>query len=103
MKVTSEKLENSQIKLNIEADQTEVDNYLKKAYRELAGRVSVPGFRKGKTPRDVLESFIGKDALFREALEHLIPDLYEKALKEKQIIPVARAEIELVKKEPKSL
>ncbi|MBN1327402.1 MAG: trigger factor family protein, partial [Candidatus Cloacimonetes bacterium] len=96
MKITSEKIENAQVKLNIEVDSGEVAKYMDKAYRELVAKVNVPGFRKGKTPRSVLEKHIGKDALMQEAIEHLIPDAYRKALEDENIEPIAQAEIDLV-------
>jgi trigger factor len=100
MKITSEKIENAQVKLNIEVDSGEVAKYMDKAYRELVEKVNVPGFRKGKTPRSVLEKHIGKDALMQEAIEHLIPDAYRKALEDENIEPIAQAEIDLVQMDP---
>jgi trigger factor len=60
----------------------------------------VPGFRKGKTPRNVLESLIGKDALLQEALEDMVPEVYEKAIKEKQIEPIARPKVDIKQTNP---
>jgi trigger factor len=100
MKVTAEKLQNSQIELNIEMEGGEQDEYEKKAYNHLVGRVKIPGFRKGKTPRSVLERHIGKDAFLEETLEFLIPEAYRKALEEQNIDPIAHPEIQLVQNEP---
>ena len=100
MKVTSEKIENSQIELNIEMDAEEQSNYEQKAYNNLVGKVKIPGFRKGKTPKAILERHIGKDAFLEETLELLIPEVYEKALEEQNIDPVARPDIQLVQREP---
>ncbi len=100
MKITAEKLENSQIALNIEIEDGEQDEYEKKAYNHLVGKVRIPGFRKGKTPRSVLERHIGKEAFLEETLEFLIPEVYKKALEEQNIDPIARPEIELIQNEP---
>jgi len=100
MKVSAEQIENSQVSLNVEMEVGEVDEYLDKAYNHLVGRVKVPGFRKGKTPRPILERHIGKDALLQEALDHLIPDAYQKALSEQKIEPISRPEIHIVQTEP---
>ncbi len=100
MKVSTEPVENSQITLNIEMEQVEIDKYLDKAYSRLVKRVSVPGFRKGKAPRDILERHIGKDTLFQEALEDLIPTVYREALDEQKIDPIAQPQFELIKTEP---
>jgi trigger factor len=100
MKVSTEPVENSQITLNIEMEPVEIDKYLDKAYNRLVKRVSVPGFRKGKAPRDILERHIGKDTLFQEALEDLIPSVYREALDEQKIDPIAQPQFELIKTEP---
>jgi trigger factor len=100
MKVSSEQIENSQVSLNVEMEIVEVEEYLDKAYNRLVGKVKIPGFRKGKTPRPILERHIGKDALFQEALDHLIPDAYQKALSEQKIEPISRPEISIINTEP---
>lgn len=100
MKVSTEPVENSQVALNVEMEAVEVDEYLEKAYNRLVGKVSIPGFRKGKAPRVILEQHVGKDTLFQEALECLIPEAYEKALEEQEIEAIARPKIELTQTEP---
>jgi trigger factor len=100
MKVSTEPIENRQVALNIEMEPVEIDKYLDKAYARLVKRVSVPGFRKGKAPRDILERHIGKDALFQEALEDLIPRAYKEALDEQNIDAIGQPQFELVKTEP---
>ena len=100
MKISTEPIENSQVALNVEMERAEVDEYLDKAYRRLVRKVSVPGFRKGKAPRDVLEHHIGKDALFQEALEQLVPNAYEEALERQEIDAIAQPQIEVVQTEP---
>jgi len=100
MKVSTEPVENSQVALNIEMEPPEIDKYLDRAYNRLVKRISVPGFRKGKAPRDILERHIGKDALFQEALEDLIPMAYKEALDEQKIDPIAQPKFELIKTEP---
>lgn len=100
MKVSTEPVENSQIALNVEMEAVEVDEYLEKAYNRLVGKVSIPGFRKGKAPRVILEQHVGKDTLFQEALECLIPEAYEKALEEQEIEAIGQPKIELTQTEP---
>jgi len=100
MKVSTEPMENSQVALNVEMEAPEVDKYLEKAYNRLVGKVSVPGFRKGKTPRAILERHIGKDALLEEALELLVPKVYEEALQSQEIDAIAQPQIEIVQTEP---
>lgn len=100
MKVSTEPVENSQVALNVEMEAVEVDEYLEKAYNHLVGKVSIPGFRKGKAPRVILEQHVGKDTLFQEALECLIPEAYEKALEEQEIEAIGQPKIELTQTEP---
>lgn len=96
MKVTAERIDNHKTVLNFEIPQTEVSKAMEKAYRKLANQVNIPGFRKGKAPRKVVEMRIGKEALLDEAFEILAPEVYTKALKEQEITPVGRPEIEVV-------
>ena len=100
MKVTNEKTENSQVFLTIETDPFEVEEATEKAFKKLVKRVNVPGFRKGKAPRAVLERHVGKEALVNDMLEELVPEAYEKALEEQKIDAFARPQIEVVQTEP---
>ena len=100
MKVTAETLENSQVSLNIEVEGSELGEALDNAYRRLVNRVSVPGFRKGKAPRVILERHIGKSALMEEALEELIPRLYREAVESQKIEPIEQPQMEIVQTEP---
>jgi trigger factor len=76
--------------------QTELDL----AYHRLAQRAEIPGFRKGKAPREVLERHISKDRLLEDALSQLLPRAYEKALKEQELEPIANPDIEITQTEP---
>jgi trigger factor len=100
MKVNTENLENRRIALSIEAEASELDQSLSEAYRRLVNEVSIPGFRKGKAPRDILVQHIGRQGLLEEALEHLIPRLYQQAVESQKIDPIARPEIEVSQTEP---
>ncbi|MCK4403086.1 MAG: trigger factor [Dehalococcoidia bacterium] len=100
MKVTREKLENCQVSLNIEAEARELEKALDEAYHRLVSKVSIPGFRKGKTPRAILEQHLGKSTLLEEALERLIPQLYKQAIESEKIEPIAQPQIEVTQNEP---
>ncbi len=100
MKVSVEDLENRRMALNIEAEAGEIDKSLDEAYHHLVKEVSVPGFRKGKAPRVILEQQIGKGALLQEALEHLVPRLYKEAIQSKNLEPIAEPELEITQSEP---
>jgi len=100
VKVTRDKTENSQVFLTVEMEPAEVEESLEKAYRRLVKKVNMPGFRRGKAPRDLLERHIGKERLFEEALDKLLPEAYEKAIDEQKIEPFAQPQIEITQTDP---
>ncbi len=100
MKVTKERVENRQAFLTVELEPVEMEASLEKAYRRIVKRTNVPGFRKGKAPRSIIERYIGKDKLYTEALDQLIPDAYQKSLEETELEPYAQPLIEITQQEP---
>ncbi len=100
MKVTREKIENRQAHLTVAMEPAEMETAKQDAYRRLAQQASIPGFRKGKAPRAVVERHLGKDRLLDEAVEHLLPQAYEQAVKEDAIEPYARPEVEITQHDP---
>jgi len=100
MKVTKEKTENSQVFLSIEIEPAEQERALEKAYYRLAKKTNIPGFRKGKAPRAILERYIGKESLLHDALNHLLPEAYERAIKEQEIDAFAQPHIEVTQTDP---
>lgn len=96
MKTTAERIEKNKIVLEMEIPQNEVAKALDKAYHRLAQKVNIPGFRKGKAPRKILEMRLGKEVLLDEAFDMIAPSAYSKALDEQKIEPVGRPEIEVV-------
>ena len=100
MKVTRDKTEKSQAFLTIEMEPDEMEVALAGSYRRLAKKASIPGFRKGKVPRGILERYLGRESLVEDALNHVVPEAYDKALKEQQIEAIARPQIELVQTDP---
>jgi trigger factor len=100
VKVTRDKTENSQAFLRIEMEPAEVEEAMEQSYQRLAKKANIPGFRKGKAPRAVLERYIGKDSLLEDALSNLLPQAYEKALKEQEIEAIANPSIEIAQTDP---
>jgi trigger factor len=88
------------VALNIEMESGESDKYFAIALNDIAKKVSLPGFRKGKAPRSLVEQQVGKEVIFQEALEHLIPEMYEEALKKEAISAIAEPQIELITADP---
>ncbi len=91
-----EKIESHKVKLEIEVAAPEVDTALARAYRKVVQKVNLPGFRKGKVPRRILESKFGPEILHEEALEILVPSAYQQALEEADVEPIESPEFELV-------
>lgn len=88
--------------LEIEVDPEQMERSMDKAYRRLVQKVEVPGFRKGKTPRNMLERHLGRDRLVSEAIDILIPEAYNKAIDENEIDAIGQPSVELVSAEPLS-
>lgn len=100
MKVTTEKIENRQAHMIIEMEPADLEEGLTKAYHRLVKKYAIPGFRKGKTPRPILEQYLGKEAFLEDAVENMAPEAYEKAVKEQDLKPIAQPEVHLDKQEP---
>ena len=100
MKVINEKTENRQAFLTIEVETDEMEKALDESYHRLANRTNIPGFRKGKAPRLVLERYIGKERLVEDALNSLLPEAYKQALKEQNIEAYAQPHIDITQTDP---
>src|SRR3990170_4140062 len=85
----------SKVALDIEVPAAEVDHAFATAYRHVAERTRVPGFRPGKAPRHVIDRFVWRATVVAEAVEHLINDSYDAALGQATIIPLDQPEVDL--------
>jgi len=94
VKVTTEKLPKSLLALDIELDQAQVEKGLDRAARRLSQKYTIPGFRKGKAPRFIIENYFGRPALIEEAYEDLVNNAFKQALDQEQIVPVGKANLE---------
>jgi len=95
MKASWEKIEKNQGVLTVEVEAERVAVALDKAFKKVSGKVSVPGFRKGKVPRSMFEARYGVESLYQDALDILLPDVYVEAIEETKIDPVDRPEIDV--------
>ncbi len=102
MKVSTQRLPESQILIEIEVDGKQMERSMDRAYRKLVTRIDVPGFRKGKTPRAMLERHIGHERLLQEAIDLLVPEAYNQALEENEIDAIDQPQIEMTGSEPLS-
>ena len=99
MKATAEKTEKNTVVLEVEVEQEQIDKAIDTSYRKMVRQVNVPGFRKGKTPRVVLENFLGKGVLFHDAVESIVAEAYVEAVNETGVEPVSDPELELTQVE----
>jgi trigger factor len=100
MTAVVERTEHSEVTLKVEVEPERLAKATDRAYQRLVQRVSIPGFRKGKAPRKILERAVGLDALYREALDFVMPDAYREAVKETGISPYTQPEFEVLELEP---
>lgn len=95
MEAKLEKIESSEAHIEITVDAERMEEGFEKAYRKVVKEVSVPGFRKGRVPRQLLEAHYGKEVLFQDALEYIVPLAYEEALTMVEINPIAQPEFDI--------
>ena len=100
MKVTREDLEHSEVSLNIEVEEEDIEPYLQRAYQRVVRRVNIPGFRKGKAPRPVLERFVGRQSLEDDALDLMLPEIVQRAVEEQGVKQASIPQVQLVQREP---
>ena len=100
MKVSSAELPPRQVSLDIEVDKDRLDRAIDDAYRRLAGRVDVPGFRRGKAPRSMVERMIGHDRIVEEALDRLVPEVVSEAMQQEKLEPYTRPRVESIEFDP---
>jgi len=100
LKVTKDKVENCQAFLTIEMEPAEMEEGLQHAYERVVQKTNIPGFRRGKAPRAIVERTLGRSKLLEEALDHLLPQAYQQAIKEQTIEPYAQPELDIKQTDP---
>ena len=95
MEHSVEKLTGNKVKISFKAPAADFEAAIQKAYLKLRGQINVPGFRKGKAPRKMIESMFGKGVFYEDALEELFPAAYMKAVEENDLKPVSRPELDV--------
>ena len=100
MSLQVEKMEKNMAKLTIEVSAEDLDKAMQNAYQKAKGRISIPGFRKGKAPRKMIEQMYGKGVFLEDAANALIPEHYSKALAECDLEIVSQPKIDVTQVEP---
>lgn len=96
MKASFEKIEKNLVELQVEVEAEKFTEALNKTIKKMAGKANIPGFRKGKAPKAMIVKYYGKEVLYNEALDAMLPDAYFQAVLETEIEPVDRPEVEIV-------
>ncbi|MCR4420528.1 MAG: trigger factor [Clostridia bacterium] len=99
MEASVERLEKNQVVLEVKVEPQRVEKALDQVYRSIANRANIPGFRRGKAPRRLLENYFGREYILNQALDQVIPEAYAEAVEKTQIEPIDRPEVELVQAE----
>lgn len=101
MKVSAEKIGKTKAQVTVEIPEDEFEVSLQKAYRVVVKKVNIPGFRKGKAPRHILENMYGKEILMEDAIQDAVPNAYLKALDEikDEYTAISAPEYELIQTE----
>ena len=95
MQATASKLEGSRVRLDVEVGPEDLQREYARAIRRVSGRVSIPGFRRGKAPRRIVESYVGAEAVMREMVEHVVPRAYTDAVEQTGVEPLDQPELDL--------
>ena len=94
--IKNEKIEASKVELEFSVEQSVFEAAVNRAYKKEVGKINLPGFRKGKAPRAMIEKMYGKGFFYDTALNDILPETYEAAIKEAGIEPVAQPEIDVL-------
>jgi len=94
VKVSVEKLPTSEALLEVDLSWDELEKASDKAYRKLVQKVDVQGFRRGRAPRSLLERKLGKEYIYQEGIDDLISETYRQALKEHELTPISKPELD---------
>jgi trigger factor len=100
LNVTREDMPGRQVALIIDLDAETVNAALDKAYRQMVNQYNVPGFRRGKAPRYILESYLGKDTLTERAVRNILPDTLQDAIKAQDIEAMDVGDVEIISMDP---
>jgi trigger factor len=95
MKVETEQLPDGEVALSFEVEDARVERAMDAAYKRVANKVDISGFRRGKAPRQLVERVVGRESLMEEALNTLLPEVYEEALRESNVDAVSEPEFDV--------
>ena len=101
MKIDKSKVENQQVTLTLHVEESEIEKYLNRAAQKLSNQLKIPGFRKGKAPKSIVEKIVGKEGLVEESLQFSVPDLVNNAIEKEELEVFATPKISVLDLVPK--
>lgn len=101
MKLTTNRVDKKTVEITVEAGNDKLKKGLEQAYKDVAKKVNIPGFRKGKVPKKILINNFGMEFFLEEAANHILPEIYEEVLNtvEEENMPLGRPQIEMIQLE----
>ena len=95
MKSAVETLSATRVRISIDVDFTDLEPHVKRAYQSISERIVIPGFRKGKVPRAMIDQRVGRGAVLDEAINSALPDFYTQAARENDVLVVGRPSVDI--------
>ena len=102
MKVTRDNSSPIEVTLTVELATEDENPFIERSYRRVVSRLNIPGFRRGRAPRHIVESMMGRTALLQEALEFMVPETLDKVLQDEEVSAFGEPSIEVTELEPVS-
>ncbi len=102
MKVTRDNATPIELKLTVQLEAEDENPFIDRSYRRTVSRVNIPGFRRGKAPRHIVESMLGRATLLQEALDFMVPETLDQVLRDEEVEAFAEPQIEVIDLEPVS-
>ena len=95
MKSAVETISATRVRISIDVDFTDLEPHVKRAYQSISERIVIPGFRKGKVPRAMIDQRVGRGAVLDEAINNALPDFYTQAARENDVLVVGRPSVDI--------
>ena len=97
MKTTVDKLSDTRVKLTVNVPFDELGTEIDQAYKAIAQQVTIPGFRRGKAPRQLIDARFGRGPLLEQVVNDMLPSRYEQAIEEHELTPLGQPQIDITK------
>jgi len=95
VKSAVESISATRVRISIDVDFTDLEPHVKRAYQSISERVVIPGFRKGKVPRAMIDQRVGRGTVLDEAINNALPDFYTQAARENDVLVVGRPTVDI--------